>query len=97
MIFIIVLIFSLPFVSCSDENVGGDKFVNAYVDLRIAEDTLNNGNNDFQKAKVRILKKYGLTEEQYNSAFEYFSENPESWEQFYDKVIARVDTLKKRK
>ncbi len=88
---------SLQFVSCSDETVERNKFVNAYVDLRIAEDTLKSENDGIQKVKVRILKRYGLTEEEYNSSFEYFNENPELWEQFYDKVMARVDTLKKKK
>lgn len=64
--------------------------------MRIAEDTLKNGGDDIQKVKIRILKKHGLTEEQYNSKFEYFNENPELWEQFYEKAIARVDTLKKK-
>jgi hypothetical protein len=88
---------TLPFISCSDKNVDQDKFVNAYVDLRIAEDTLKSENDDIRKAKDNILKRYGLTEKQYRATFEYLNENPELWEQFYDKVIARVDTLKKKK
>lgn len=97
LIFLVVIMLSLLFISCSDENVERDKFINAYVDLRIAEDTIKSENDGIQKIKVRILKKYGLTEEQYSSTFEYYKENPEQWEQFYDKVIARVDTLKKQK
>lgn len=90
------LILCLVFAACSDKNVDPDKFINAYADLRIAEDTLAVTNDKMQEVKNGILKKYGLTEDEYRTSFEYYNENPELWEQFYDKVIARVDTLKKR-
>ena len=83
--------------SCADNAPDNQKFINAYVDLRIAEDTITTGDKDIQKLKTEVLKKYGMTEEQYKSAFEYFNKNPELWEQFYNDAIARVDSLKKRK
>ena len=92
-----ILLLSLSFISCSGKDADHEKFIDAYVDLRIAEDTVKSGNVDMQKLKEKILKKHGMTEEQYKSTFEYFNDNPELWEQFYEKAIARVDTLRKRK
>lgn len=96
-VFGFILFLSLSFISCSDKTVDHDKFINTYVDLRIAEDTITTGDKDIQMLKSEILKKHRMTEEQYKTAFEYFNDNPELWEQFYDKAIARVDSLKKMK
>ncbi len=93
----LVLLFLLSFNSCSEKTFDDEKFIDTYVDLRIAEDTLKSDNYTMQDLKEKIFKKHGITEEQYNSTFEYLNKNPELWEEFYDKAIARVDTLKKTK
>ena len=95
--FSLILLLSFTFAACSDETVDHEKFINAYVDLRITEDTITTGDKNIQELKEEVLKKHGMTEEQYKTAFEYFNENPELWGQFYDKAIARVDSLKKMK
>lgn len=95
--FSFVLLLLLSFTACSEKTVDHEKFIDAYVDLRIAEDTITTGDKDIQELKEEVLKKHGMTEEQYKTAFEYFNENPELWAQFYDKAIARVDSLKKIK
>ncbi|HSD63693.1 MAG TPA: DUF4296 domain-containing protein [Ignavibacteriaceae bacterium] len=86
---------SLNLVSCSDKNIDHEKFVDTYIDLRISEDTLKPGSGNIQDLKKEILKKHGLTEEQYEKTFNYLNENPERWNNFYDEIIARVDTLRK--
>lgn len=93
----LVLLFLLSFNSCSEKTFDDEKFIDTYVDLRIAEDTLKSDNHTMQDLKEKIFKKHGITEEQYNSTFEYLNKNPELWEEFYNKAIARVDTLKKTK
>jgi hypothetical protein len=92
-----VIILTSLFISCSDKTVDHEKFIETYIDLRIAEDTLHLKNEDFEKIKSQILKEHGFTEAQYKSTFEYFNENPELWEEFYNKAIARVDTLMKKR
>jgi len=92
-----VSILSLILISCSDKAIDHDKFIDAYIDLHIAEDTLKQVSGDVQKIKERILAKHGMTWKEYNETFRYFNENPELWDAFYAKVIARVDTLKKMK
>jgi len=95
--YLYIVLFSLVFSSCSEKSADHEKFVNAYVDIRLAEDTIKSNNTNIQKVKAEILKKYGLTLENYKASFEYFNNNPELWEQFYDKAIARVDSLKQKK
>ncbi len=92
-----ILILSMFFLSCSGETIDNEKFIDAYIDLHIAEDTLKQVSGDIQKIKEKILAKHGLTWKEYNKTFNYFNENPELWDAFYEKVIARVDTLKKMK
>ncbi len=93
----IILIFPLLFLSCSDKNIDRNKFINAYIDLRIAQDTLNQDSTNIQKLKAEIFKRHGLTEKQYDETFNYYNEDPERWNAFYDSVIVRVDTLMKGK
>ena len=96
-LFVFLLSSALVLTSCSDHTADHEKFVNAYVEIRIAEDTSTAGNKDIQKLKAEVFKKYHMTEEQYQSAFEYYNKNPELWEKFYNDAIARVDSLKKKK
>ncbi len=96
-IFFLILFLSSSLISCSDKEADHQRFVDAYVDLRIAQDTLKNDSTDIRQLKDEILKKHGLTEEEYGSAFEYFNDNPELWEKFYDEAIARVDSLRDQK
>lgn len=95
-LFVLLLaLFSLN--SCSDQEVDHENFVNAYVDLRIVQDTLSSDSTNFAEIKSQILKRHGITEEKYESVFRYFNDNPDQWEQFYNEAIARVDSLKNRK
>jgi hypothetical protein len=94
---VLLILFSLPAASCSEKEADHQRFVDAYVDLRIAQDTLKNDSTDILQLKAEILKKHGITEEKYESVFKYFNDNPELWEQFYDEAIARVDSLKDQK
>lgn len=93
--FSICLFCCFIFISCSNKNIDHQKFIDAYIELRITQDTLKSGNANFQDLKKAILKKHGLTEKQYDKTFNYFNENPERWNDFYEKIIARVDTLRK--
>lgn len=95
--YILLFIFSsVLFISCSHSNVDRQKFIDAYIDLRVTEDTMRLGTKSVEDVKKEILKKHGLTEQQYEETFDYFNENPEQWNQFYDEIIARVDTLRKK-
>jgi tRNA/tmRNA/rRNA uracil-C5-methylase (TrmA/RlmC/RlmD family) len=96
-ILFLIFLLSSSLISCSDKEADHQRFVDAYVDLRIVQDTLKNDSTDIRQIKAEILKKHGLTEEGYESAFEYFNNNPELWEKFYDEAIARVDSLKDQK
>ncbi len=92
-----MLILSFSIISCSEKEADHEQFVNAYVDMRIAEDTLKNDTTRILQLKAEILKRHGLSEEKYESVFKYFNDNPELWEQFYNEAIARVDSLKDQK
>ncbi len=92
-----MLLLTSALISCSEKEADHHRFVDAYVDLRLAQDTLKNDSTDIRQLKAEILKRHGLTEEKYESSFEYFNDNPELWEKFYDEAIARVDSLKDQK
>jgi Domain of unknown function (DUF4296) len=92
-----VLALSVLLISCSGEPKNQDKIIDAYIDLRIAEDTLKADGPELDKLKTEILNKNNLTEKEYEAAINYYNENPQMWDNFYNKIIARADTLMKRK
>jgi hypothetical protein len=94
--FLLFMLISVLIVSCSHSDVDRKKFIDAYIDLRVNEDTMRLGSKSIEDVKKEILKKHGLTEKQYEETFNYFSDNPGQWNQMYDEIIARVDTLRKK-
>ncbi len=96
MIFVLVLGSQL-LISCDKlpgAKIPEGKFVNYYIDLVTAQDTLGKDVPATEKILVSLDTKYSVTREQYDKTLKYYNENPEKWELFYDKVTAE---LQKRK
>ncbi len=52
-------------------------------------------NTKLYKVREKVFKKYGITEKLYENTLKYYNEKPERWQNFFDKVISRVEKLKK--
>ena len=94
--FFLTLVLSLSaqlFISCDKlpgAKIPEEKFVNYYIDLAVAQDSLGRGIPATQKILIALDTKYNVTREQYNRTLKYYNDNPEKWELFYDKVIPEL-------
>jgi hypothetical protein len=95
-IFITYLLFILLLSGCAKPSlIDEDKLVIVYTELVIAQDTTSSQGVDFNDIKQEIFDKYEVTEGEYNETIEYYNENPERWNEFFDKALARLEALRK--
>ncbi len=86
----------LFFLFVNKENIiPENKFVSLYCQLLIAQDTVENKSNKLNNHKEELLKKYSISEKEYNSTLTYYSESSKNWERFFDKVIKHLEEMKK--
>src|SRR4030042_5130698 len=87
LLFIILFLF----YGCRDRNIiEEEKFVIIYSDLLIATDSTT-----VDSAKTGVFKRYDISGEKYEKTVEYYNSNPQKWEEFFNKVIAHIEDLKK--
>jgi Domain of unknown function (DUF4296) len=91
----IFLLFSiLP--GCSNNKVIEEsKFVKIYSDLVIAQDTIANNPSILNSVKQKIFKRYGVSDEEYRNTIKYYNRNSEKWKDFFIKVTAHINSMKK--
>ena len=88
--FLIVFIFS-----CSkDDIIPEDKFINIYIDILVAQDTLTDNSISNDSLKTLILQKYNITDSIYTNTIEDYNNNPDKWERFFEDAIKQVEELK---
>ena len=92
----------IPFVfllaSCSDNPpVKEEKFVKIYVDMLIAQDSTGSNGKQLEVIKRKVLKKYSVSETDYNSTLKFYNDDPKKWAEFFDKAIAYLERLNKEK
>jgi hypothetical protein len=81
---------------CSTENkVEEDKMVLIYTDLLIAQDTTFVNETNLDSLISSVLKRYDVSEDEYEKTIEYYNENIKRWEGFFDKVTAHIESLSK--
>lgn len=87
------LVFCSLFCSaCSKQVISKEKFVDVYCDLSIAQDTLEF--REFNTKKKDIIKKYGITEKELKTTYEYYYSNPELWEPFFKSATEKIEKLR---
>ena len=81
---------------CSTENkVEEDKMVLIYTDLLIAQDTTFVNETNLDSLISSVLKRYDVSEDEYEKTIEYYNEDIKRWEGFFDKVTAHLESLSK--
>jgi|YelNatPaOPRAMG01_1025707.scaffolds.fasta_scaffold00724_13 hypothetical protein len=81
---------------CSNDNIiSEDKFVKIYSDLIIAQDTISSRAKNNQELRKEILNRYNVTDDQYKATVDFYNKNPNHWEEFFTKVTAYINELKK--
>lgn len=94
LLFVGCVFFSLMFVGCKKENVKvDDKFVSAFVEMRVVEQTYGLESAVGGLARRNILKKYGYTRESFLAVSEKIKADKNFWLPFQNQVIDRIDSL----
>lgn len=95
-IFFLPVLFLL-FFSCNKEKIiKEDKLIQIYSDMLIAQDTVALSSAGVDSLREAVFKKYDVTEELYKTTLDYYNKDSERWENFFSKVIAHVENLKKK-
>ena len=82
-------------ISCSDEKViDEDKFILVYADLIIAQDT-SKSSAETDSIKQLVFSRHNITDNEYENTIDYYNRDPERWEEFFNKAIAHVESLRK--
>jgi hypothetical protein len=92
---LLLLLFLLTFAGCSGR-INEDKFILVYSDLVIAQDTLKT-NNNLNTIKSSVFRKYNVTEKEYTETLKYYNSDPRKWEDFFNKTISHLESLKSKK
>jgi hypothetical protein len=66
-----------------------------YTDLLIAQDTTFVNETNLDSLISSVLKRYDVSEDEYEKTIEYYNEDIKRWEGFFDKVTARLESLSK--
>jgi Domain of unknown function (DUF4296) len=91
----IIFLLSVSIFSCSkDDIIPEDKFINIYIDILVAQDTLTDNSISNDSLKTLILQEYNVTNSMYTKTVEYYNSNPDKWEKFFEDVIKQVEKLK---
>lgn len=85
----------LLFFSCSEKEIlSEEKFIEIYVDILVAQDTLSEESVNMDSLNTIILNRHKTSDLVYRNTVNYYNESAERWEQFFDKVVVYVEALK---
>lgn len=94
---ILLTIILFYFAGCSNaEKIEEDKFIKIYTDLLIAQDSLGNEKGKFISEKNRIYQRHNISEKNYKKTLQYYSEDITRWNEFFEKTIAYLESMKKK-
>ncbi len=91
----IIFLLTVFIFSCSKEDIlPEDKFINIYMDILVAQDTLTNNTISTDSLKTLIFQKYNVSDSIYTKTIEYYNNNPDKWEKFFEDALRKVEELK---
>jgi Domain of unknown function (DUF4296) len=94
-IFPLLLIIFLLHSSCEKQSpIPEEKFIKAYVDLLILQDSTSTNTASFDSLKTLVFKNHDISAEEYEATINYYNSDPKRWEGFFDKAIAYAEKLK---
>lgn len=95
---LLLFIISVFFIGCRNEDIVEDenKFAAIYVDLVIVNETYQGDSLLINSRTDSVFNAHGVTEKQYRSTIEYYQQDPERWEQFFEKADSYLREKKKK-
>ena len=96
--FLFCIFISVLIVGCNkDETIPEDEFIKVYIDILVAQDTLQSNSIPPDSIKAIVLKKHNISDSLYTNTIDYYNSSEEKWGKFFDKAIKYVEELKTAK
>ncbi|PIF01902.1 MAG: hypothetical protein CR965_01135 [Paludibacter sp.] len=101
---ILLLIVTILFIGCSNrpKNVLDEKEMENFLfDMHLLESSLRTGSYLYKTPREKqfyyaeLFDKHGITKADYDSSIVWYTKNPKEYNRIYDKVLVRVNRLKK--
>ena len=93
--FLFCFFISLLIISCNkDKVIPEDRFIKVYVDILVAQDTLQDKSIPPDSIRAIILKKHNIPDSLYTNTIDYYNSSEERWKNFFDRAIKYVEELK---
>jgi hypothetical protein len=86
----------ITIVSCSNnQKIDDDVFVDFYVDMSLAADTIGFDTGSLKNIRFNLHKKYHTNEMNFTNTLKYFNDDPKRWDAFLTKVMDRLESERK--
>jgi len=94
---IILLSFSIIFISCKKENtIDEEEFAKIYYNILVAQEKFKADSILLKSEQDKVFKKFGVNEKQYYSTLTSFNKDPEKWRTFFEYLKSYTDTMQKK-
>ena len=93
-IIFVSLIFTISagLLSCKKQPaIDEKKFVKIYADMIFMQDTSLSSQSEIKK---EVLKRFNITENDYDKTIKYYNDDPDKWQPFFDSVITYIEKIK---
>jgi uncharacterized protein YxeA len=88
----LILIISAGLLSCKKQPTIDEKnFIKIYADMIFMQDTSTSSQLEIKK---EVLKRFNVTENDYDKTIKYYNDDPERWQPFFDSVITYIEKMK---
>lgn len=88
----LILIISAGLLSCKKQPaIDEKKFVMIYADMIFMQDTSTSSQSEIKK---EVLKRFNVTENDYDKTINYYNDAPDRWQPFFDSVITYIEKMK---
>jgi len=88
----LILIISAGLLSCKKQPaIDEKKFIKIYADMIFMQDTSTSSQLEIKK---EVLKRFNVTENDYDKTIKYYNDDPERWQPFFDSVITYIEKMK---
>ena len=88
---IYILVISTGLLSCKKSSaIDEKKFIKIYAEMIFMQDT---SKLSPQTIKENVLKKFSVSEKDYNNTIMFYNDDPERWQKFFDSTIVYIEKL----
>lgn len=88
----LILILSVAILSCKNpQAIEEKKFVKIYTDMILMQDTSSSSQLEI---KNEVLKRFNISEKDYDITIKFYNDDPERWQPFFDSVITYIEKMK---